>query len=266
MKGGFIISIANNKGGVGKTCVAVNLADGLARQGQKVLVVDNDSQCNGTMILLSKGFRIEKSLYDLLDPEQNQSVQDCIYATPTDGLSCLPNIPDTATLEPYLIKSSPDSLFTLRRKLRDYAIKNYDFTLIDNPPNLGSFVLGSLFCSDFVIIPNQAGSAFSLEGLRKAIKLVNEVRENGNPDLKFLRLLINMLDKRTLVSKVILSTIAQNFPPDQVFKTTIPDSTAFQQAELANETILRYAGGSTGAKSYRELAKELLGIFEKREG
>lgn len=260
---GVVISIINNKGGVGKTSVAVNLADALARQEQKVLVVDNDSQCNGTTILLSKGFMIEKSLYDLLDPEDEETIDGCIYSTSTLGLHCLPNIADTATLEPLLIKHSPDSLFTLRNKMRDYALQNYNFTLIDNPPNLGSFVLGSLICSDFVIIPNLAGSAFSLEGLRKAIKLVSEVRENGNPDLRFLRLLINMLDKRTLVSKVILSTIAQNFPADQVFETTIPNSTAFQQAELASQTIFRYAGGSTGAKAYRELAKELLTIFSK---
>lgn len=260
---GIIISIINNKGGVGKTSVSVNLADALARQGERVLVIDNDSQCNASAVLL-QDVRIEKNLYDLLDPvEGNSDVDHCVYPTGTQDLFCIPNDPDTATIEPYLITHAPGSLFALREKVRAYAQQNYNWTLIDNPPNMGTFVLCSLYASDFVIVPNLCGSSFSLEGLRKASRLIEDVRQKANSDLRFLRLLINQLDKRTLVSRIIMQSILQNFPADQIFKTSIPSSTVFQQAELQRQTILRYAGGSSGAKAYRELARELLAIFKK---
>ncbi|MBF0529902.1 MAG: ParA family protein, partial [Deltaproteobacteria bacterium] len=173
-----------------------------------------------------------------------------------------PNVEDTASLEPDLITSAPRSFFTLREKLRPYARQHFDFTFIDNPPNMGTFVLCSLYASDFVIVPNTAGSKFSMEGLIKALKLTDKIRENGNPDLKFLKLLINQVDRRTASSKATIEYIKRHFSEEKVFNTTIPVNATFQRAEEFDQTIIRYSPSSPGSRAYRELAKELVAIFE----
>ena len=259
-----IISVVNNKGGVGKTTVTCNLSHALAKKGKKVLVVDIDSQCNATSLLIPDTAALRYSMYDILESENNTTPEKCIYGTEYANLYCLPNIPDTASLEPELIYRSPKSLFTLRKKFRDYALENFEITIIDNPPNMGTFVICSLYCSDFVIVPNQAGSSFSLEGLLKAIMLINEVREQGNPNLRFLRLLINQVDKRTTISRATITQIKQNFKPDQFFITTIPINTAFQQAESLKQTIFKFSPHAAGARAYRLLAQELLEILDNQ--
>jgi cellulose biosynthesis protein BcsQ len=180
-----VISVVNNKGGVGKTTVTCNLAHSLALLGQRVLVVDLDSQCNATALLLPKKLTVRHSLYEViaLDKLENP-LKNFLYATRHDGVFCLPNVPETASLEPQVILGAPASFSRLRRHLRTYALKTFDFTLIDNPPNLGTFVMCALATSDFALIPVKAGSAFSMEGLLKAVRLINEVRGQNNKDLR----------------------------------------------------------------------------------
>ena len=134
-------------------------------------------------------------------------------------------------------------------------------TFLDCPPNMGFFVVSALHASDFVIVPVLAGSAFSVEGLSKAIDLINDIRTNSNPDLKFLRLLINQVDRRTAMTKVSIDQINKHFTSNQIFKTMIPVNAAFQRAENEAKTIIRYDPTTLGAKAYRALAKELLDIF-----
>jgi len=259
---GIIISVANNKGGTGKTTVSCNLAHAMARLGHKVLIVDMDSQVNTTSLILGKETP-SRTLYDLLNPDNhNIPVENCIYSTSYNNLSCLPNIQETAGLEPDMINSAPDSFFSLRNKLRNHACNKFDLTFIDNPPNMGTFVIISLFASDCVIVPNEAGSSFSMEGLVRMIQLINNVRENGNPNLRFLRLLINKVDRRTAVSKATISYINDHFKAEQTFHNNIPICTAFQKAEGARQTILKFAPSSTGAKAYRLLANELEDIIK----
>ena len=144
--------------------------------------------------------------------------------------------------------------------MRDYAINNHDFTIIDCPPNMGSFVLCALYASDFVIVPVKAGSAFSVEGLIRATKLIEEVKTKGNSDLNFLRLLINSVDNRTAISKAITSQLHNIFDENQVFETQIPVNTAFEKAESMGETIFQNDGTASGARAFRALAIELISI------
>ncbi len=127
---------------------------------------------------------------------------------------------------PQLLQAAPTSYLRLRQSLRDYARRHFAFTLIDNPPNMGTFVLQSLYAADGVILPLKAGSAFSVEGLLKAVRLISRVRAEANPDLTFLRLLINQVDRRTSISRNISQEIAGAFEADQLFHTTIPVNTA----------------------------------------
>jgi len=260
---GSIISITNNKGGCGKTTTACNLADAISKRGKQVLVIDADSQCNTTSLLLQKNTAIRNSLYDLLNPEnEHDNLKDFFYTTNCKNVILIPNIAETAALEPRLIKNAPNSLFRLRKLLRNQALNNYDFTIIDNPPNMGTFVLCSLYASDFVVVPIKAGSAFSVEGLLKATKLIEEIRKNGNDDLRFLRLLINSLDKRTAISTELTNQIKKTFDKNQIFKTQIPVNTAFEKAESSGKTVFQYDPTATGAKAFRKLAKELVDILE----
>jgi cellulose biosynthesis protein BcsQ len=256
---GKIIAIVNNKGGVGKTTLTINLAHALANKKRKVLVIDTDSQCNASKLLIKPEF-INESLYEILEG-YNVQPDLPIYPTIYTNLSCIPNVEDTAALEFRLAKKLPENYALLKRYLKEHVTENFDYTFIDCPPNMGFFVINALMAADFVIVPVLCGSSFSIEGLTRAIKLVNEIRKTGNENLRFLRLLINAVDKRTAMSKLIIGQLSKKFGGDEIFKTKIGTSTAFQQAEFLSKTVLRHAARSPGAKSYRELAIELADIF-----
>ncbi|MGQ9919898.1 MAG: ParA family protein [Desulfobacca sp.] len=256
---GSIVAVVNNKGGVGKTTVTCNLAHALGLAGCRVLVVDLDSQCNATQMLLPPGWEPKHSLYEFFAREELPvSLDDCLVPTVHEGVFCVPNVPETAALEPQLIMQAPASFQRLRRSLREPAKQQFDFTILDNPPNIGTFVLCALHAADFVLVPVKAGSAFSVAGLLKASRLVNEVRQQGNGDLRQLRLLINQVDRRTSISKSIAAQLAAAFRPDQIFATSIPMNTLFERAEMARQTILAYAPRSSGTRAFHELARELL--------
>jgi chromosome partitioning protein len=259
---GVVIAIVNNKGGVGKTTAACNLAHALGLLSRRVLVVDLDPQGNATVLLLPHHLDQHYSMYELLAKETKAPpINKFIYPSQYDGVFCLPNVPETASLEPRLILGAPASFLRLRRHLRDYALQEFDFVIIDTPPNLGTFVLCALNTADFALVPVKAGSAFSVAGLLKAVRLVNEVRTQSNNDLRFLRLLINQVDKRTLISRSLTEQLFKTFRKDQIFKTIIPGNTAFEQAEAAGATIFRYNPNATGARAFRDLAQELLEIY-----
>ena len=260
---GYIISVLNNKGGVGKTTTTCNLSDILGKQGHRVLVVDGDPQSNASSMLLPTNTQIRKSLYDLFESDTELSfTSGHIYATKCKNVQIIPNINDTASLEPAMISEAPRSLLRLKNSLRGFANQNFDYVIIDNPPNMGTFVLCNLYASDFAIVPILAKSSFSVEGLIKAVNLIKDIKQKVNPDLRFLRLLINSVDKRTAISKAISDQVSQVFRPDQIFKTHIPISTSFEKAEAGKETVFRSHATSTGAAAFRELAKELTSILE----
>lgn len=259
---GYVISVINNKGGVGKTTTTCNLSDSLGKQGHRVLVVDGDPQANSTSVLLPRETQIRSSLYDLFEKDDVDPTFSSghIYTTRCKNVHIIPNIEDTAALEPYLISEAPKSLMRLRKSLRGSPKEDYDYIIIDNPPNMGTFVLCNLYASDFAIVPILARSSFSVAGLIKAVKLIQKIKDKVNPDLKFLRLLINSVDKRTTISKSITQQISQVFNNEQIFNTQIPISTAFEKSEAGRETIFKSHATSTGAAAFRELAKELSSI------
>ncbi len=261
---GIIISIVNNKGGVGKTTISCNLSVALTHLKQKVLVVDIDSQCNATGILIPSYVNIKNSLYELLDPESDTrvSVHDCIYLSKYKNLYCLPNVEETAGLELDLISKYPESLKLLRNKL-DLIKEEFDIIIIDNPPNMGIFVANSLYASDFVIIPVEASSAYSLDGLRRAFDLIETIKEAGNPDLRFVKIVINKVDRRTKVAKSIINDIKIRFDSSQMFQTFIPFNTAVQKAEYVKQTVFYSYPSSRAAKAFRDLGKELLSELNK---
>ncbi len=259
---GFITSVVNNKGGVGKTTTTCNLADGLGKQGKKILVIDADPQSNTTTVLLPRDTQIQKSFYNILETgEKPTFTSGHLYGTSCKNVLLLPNTNETASLEPLMISNAPESFMRLRNSLRGDLSKNFDFIIIDCPPNMGTFVLCALYASDFAIIPILAKSTFSVQGLIKAVGLIKDIQENGNPNLQFLRLLINSVDKRTSISKTITEQVHRAFDEDQIFRTQIPVNTAFEKAEANRATIFQVDATSTGARAYRELAKELSSII-----
>jgi cellulose biosynthesis protein BcsQ len=258
---GIIIAVVNNKGGVGKTTIAVNLAEAMGRMGHKSLLIDMDSQCNSTAILIPQEVQARNCLYDLLDYETEPvSVESTIYITKRNRLHCLPNIDATAPLEPDLMDRRPGCYMKFRQAIRDYVRQEFTFTFIDCPPNMGTFVIMAMVAADFVLVPISASSTFSIEGLKKAVKLIENIQAKFNPDLKFLRILVNSVDKRTTISRVIYNQIHETFGAG-AFKTYIPVNTTFQKAESLKTTIFQQDQTSPGANSMRELAKELWQIY-----
>jgi len=257
---GAIIAICNNKGGVGKTTLTVNLGHALANRGKKVLIVDNDAQCNASSLLVEPDV-ISDSIYELYESNETP-IERCVYPTAYDGLFVIPNSEETAALEISLNKGIPSTYLRLRNRIREYAIKNFDFTFIDTPPNWGFFVLSSLHAADCVIVPILCSSRFSMEGLTRALELIEGVRQRENPDLRLLRLVVNNVDKRTAISRVVTDKLRRLFDEDVLFKTSIPTNTQFSQAEMEGKSIIRFSPRSVGAKYYRNLATEFLEIFE----
>lgn len=258
----MIATVINHKGGVGKTSLTVNLATALGIQGKNVLVLDNDPQSNATGILLTDPSP-KNTLYEMLDPEtpSPKDIRSFIYPTKSRNVSIIPNIDATSGLEIPLADRYPESQSFMRKSIRDYAIKNFDLTLIDCQPTLGLFVANAMIAADAVIVPVDAGSSYSIDNLTVVMEMIDAVKQSTNPDIKFFRMLINRVDKRTTVCQVLMKEIRQRFGHEQVFKTEIPINTAIQQAEYAKETVNRWDRHSSAAKAYRALAKEVVSIL-----
>ncbi|MCK9171934.1 MAG: ParA family protein [Desulfuromonas thiophila] len=251
---GVIISLANLKGGIGKTTSTTALGHALANRGHKVLLVDQDTQANCTRTIL--GFEAEtNTLYDFYSG--GLSIQECIYRTPYDGLSLIPNIPATGNLEIEMFQDIQQSSLMLRRCLRDYAKSHYDYTLIDTSPSLGLFVTQALIASDYVIIPIEAGSRMSIDGLDSALIRIDGLRERINPDLQVMRFLVNKVDMRTTISKLSVEKIRKRFGDDKVFATSIPNNVDVKKSEEACQTVIRFAPRSPAAKHFKALAEEV---------
>ena len=253
----MIIIVINNKGGVGKTTITTNIAHGLANRGKKVLVIDQDPQANTTSILSPPvGANTLYSLYS-----EGRPVPDYVYPTHYDNLDIIPNENATATLELELYGDVKSSYHLLRDRVRAHAEANYDITLIDSPPNLGIFVMMGLICADSAIIPIEAGSRYSIDGFVAAYEAIQAASQKINHDLKFLRACINKVDMRASVSKASVEYLRRHFG-DKLFTTTIPTNTDIQKAEMARQTVIRHSPHSTGAKRFRHLTEELLGLIE----
>lgn len=264
-----IISVINNKGGTAKTTTVINTGKALSILGKSVLIIDMDNQCNATDILLHRGMGqlFTKSLYDVVDPRtcaEEADIESCVYPTSKRDLYFIPNIPDSAILGPRIVLGGQPALFLLRERIRKFALNHFDFTFIDCPPNVDVFVIAALIASDFVIVPTMAGSKFSLNGLVKTKAFIDDIGSRYNSDLKFLKLLITMVDSRTSICKTIVNAIRKTFLDDEVFHQTIPMNTDFQKAEVFNQSIFDYRISAPGALAYMNVAEEIITIMESK--
>ena len=255
----MVIVCINNKGGVGKTTITTNIAHGLANRGKRILVIDQDPQANTTSILAPESQRTN-TIHNLYT--ENESVEKYIHPTPYESLDVIPNENATAAMEIELYRSVASSYRLLREKTRDCAISNYDHTLIDCPPNLGIFVMMALVAADSAIVPVEAGSRFAIDGFIAAFEAIEMTSKKLNHNLQFLRAVINKVDMRTSISKTSVEYLRRQFS-DKIFNTTIPLNTDVMKAEMSRQTVLRHAPHSTGAKRFRALTEELLGIISK---
>ena len=248
---GKSISIINQKGGVGKTTTAVNLAAFLADKGYKTMLVDADSQGNATSGL-SKDAAFEETLYDVL--LDDVSIEEAVVKTDIKKLSILPASIDLAGAEIEMV-SMEKREFLMKRKL-DQVRDKYDFILIDCPPSLGLMTLNALVASQEILIPIQA-EFYALEGLSQLVKTVQVVTRKLNPGLSILGILLTMFDGRTNLSLQVAKEKKKYFG-NKVFRTVIPRSVKLSEAPSFGEPILTYAPKSKGAEAYKKLCREVI--------
>jgi chromosome partitioning protein len=248
----IIIAIANQKGGVGKTTSTINLAAYLGKKDKKVLVVDMDPQGNA-----SSGFgldihKLNKTIYEVLIEEF--SVGECILTTKEKNVSILPSNVNLAGLEVDLLEIE-DKHEQLKKTLN--SIRNqYDYILIDCPPNLGILTINALCAADGVIIPLQT-EYYALEGITQLIRVIDRVQKSLNPSLVLTGVLLTMFDQRTNLSKMVVDDVRAHFK-DRVFETIIPRNVKLSEAPSFGQSIAVYAPESPGAIAYEKVVDELI--------
>jgi len=252
---GRVISIANQKGGVGKTTTAVNLSASLAASERACLLIDCDPQGNATTGLGIDRSSLEKGLYDLLVGAESE--EEVIIETGLSGLHLIGATKDLIGAEVEMV-SMEDKEFRLRKGLEKLR-QRYNYILLDCPPSLGFLTVNALTAADSVLIPLQC-EYYALEGLTQLLATARAVKRGLNPALRVERILLTMHDKRNNLSQQVADDVRAHFK-DGVFSTIIPRNVRLSEAPSHGKPILLYDIRSKGAQSYLALARELIGRY-----
>jgi len=247
-----VIVVVNQKGGVGKTTTAINLASFLSELPKKVLLVDMDAQSNATSGIGLKIDEIEHNVYDLL--LDGSSLPQTLYPTPFDNLHIIPSTKDLSGAEIELVAFS-DRESRLKNHLEP-AKKHYDYIIIDCPPSLGLLTLNALVASDCTLIPVQC-EYFALEGIARLLETLTSVKESINPKLEIGGIVLTMFDKRIALNRQVVENVRTYFK-DLIFDTIIPRNVRLTEAPSHGLPIALYSPQSTGAQAYHNLALEVV--------
>lgn len=247
-----IIAIANQKGGVGKTTSTINIAAFLGKMNKKVLVVDMDPQGNASSGFGLDVHKLNQTIYEVFLDEI--SVKECILSLKEKNVWIIPSNVNLAGLEVDLLEqeNKHEKLKSILNEIRN----QYDYILIDCPPNLGILTINALCAADGVLIPLQT-EYYALEGITQLIRVIDRVQNSLNPSLVLTGVLLTMYDQRTNLSKMVVDDVRTHFK-NKVFETIIPRNIKISEAPSFGQSIAEYAPDSPGAIAYSKVVEELL--------
>ena len=249
----LVLSVTNQKGGVGKTTTSINLAAALAQKGLRTLLVDLDPQGNATISFVEPE-AVGGTVYEMLvDPQVLPA--DVIIETAEDKLQVIGSRISLAKAEAKMIGEF-DSHFRLKDKLA-HVRDQYDYIVLDTPPTLGVLTVNALVAATHLIVPIQS-SYYALEGTDDLLDTFEKIRARPNPELKFLGVVITIDDKRTILARDIRKQIHQVFG-DKVFRTTISKSVRLEESPAYKQSIFQFSPASSGATEYYSLSEEVIG-------